>query len=919
MRFIIPILFYLVALSTTSYGQQNHVVNGNFENYIQCPNGGSQIYNCVGWSRWNGGSPDYFNTCGSLGGGAPSNWPGYQQPASGNGYVGMVDLWSYGGHTEFIHSTMTPLQVGSFYEVSISISCANLTKYATNGMAMYFFDNGPAFYASHQIIPAVTPQIHLAPNGPIKDTLNWIRFSTTFYADSAYDNVVIGGFYDTLQISIDTLGYGQYNGSYYYLDSLVVKRLDTLSYVMSDSVLCAGDTFDVPVTTYYSFNANNTFTVQLSDANGSFTSPTTIGQLVADSSDTVRCVVPLNIANGTKYQIRVKASSPAQTALYNPTTLDIHNPDSSAINITHNSPLCMGETLSLSASTNVTPTTYTWTGPNSIYSTNATISFIGAGASYNGQYYSAVKFYGCEVYDTVSVIVNTPPAKPVATGTTTICAGDSIYLSATCATNGVTYSWVGPAGYTANTQNAYRNNTTTAMAGKYIAAATIDGCSSYDTLDITIKQSPPDVQITGNTTYCSGETLSLVSGSSITGVSYSWQGPNNISANTNQLSINNIAAHSAKWYVATHELNGCTKKDSVSVTVLQTPLPPSVSYNNPICIGETLQLTANNVSGNTYKWIGPNSFSSTQRIPLITNTTAADTGLYQAVAIANGCVSDTSDIQVVMSPSPFVVIQSSKDSICQGESVTFTTLQNNTGGSPSFLWYVNAQAVSSGATYTTNSLQHNDVIRCDMTEYTKCAAPFTDPSNDIQINVLPWLAPSVSITSDKTGPVKPYHYITFTANVTKGGNNPGYQWKRNGNDIGGAKSYTWSANTLSDNDSISVEITSSYMCPQPKNAKSNGIVVQILTSIDDIESIEDFALYPNPNKGTFTVKGKLKDARAVVIEVYDIQSKLLYKDQVEKQAREFRKTINMEGASAGVYLLKLIVGANEEAIMFTIH
>jgi hypothetical protein len=66
----------------------------------------------------------------------------------------------------------------------------------------------------------------------------------------------------------------------------------------------------VPFTTSSNFTAGNVFTAQLSDANGSFASPTNIGTLTATSSGTINASIPSNTPAGTGYRIRVVASSP---------------------------------------------------------------------------------------------------------------------------------------------------------------------------------------------------------------------------------------------------------------------------------------------------------------------------------------------------------------------------------------------------------------------------------------------------------------------------------------------------------------------------------------------------------------------------------------------------------------------------------
>lgn len=72
------------------------------------------------------------------------------------------------------------------------------------------------------------------------------------------------------------------------------------------------------------FNPGNVFTVQLSNASGSFATPVTIGTLTStDSSGTILATIPGNTLSGTGYRIRVVSSSPLSGATDNGSNLII--------------------------------------------------------------------------------------------------------------------------------------------------------------------------------------------------------------------------------------------------------------------------------------------------------------------------------------------------------------------------------------------------------------------------------------------------------------------------------------------------------------------------------------------------------------------------------------------------------------------
>lgn len=297
----------------------------------------------------------------------------------------------------------------------------------------------------------------------------------------------------------------------------------------------------------------------------------------------------------------------------------------------------------------------------------------------------------------------------------------------------------------------------------------------------------------------------------------------------------------------------------------------------------------------------------------------ADTGTYKVKVTVNGCTSSETSAKVSLNPLPFVAILANPtDSVCSGEPVIFTAFPNNYGGTPAYKWFVNAQAKGTGNTFTTTSLNNGDIIRCDMTENTKCSQPYTDPSNDIKMTVLPWLAPVVSITASPSGPVKSGEYITFTAATTDAGNNPAYQWKRNGKDIVGATGSTWSANTLNDNDSISVEIMSNYKCPQPPAAVSNGIVVKVLSGINDHLQSGKLTLYPNPNTGHFILDGTLLTDTKMDIAIINAIGQKVYAGSITFLNGKLHTEIEMSEIAGGIYMLLLYAESGVESIRFRV-
>jgi hypothetical protein len=97
-----------------------------------------------------------------------------------------------------------------------------------------------------------------------------------------------------------------------------------------------------------------------------------------------------------------------------------------------------------------------------------------------------------------------------------------------------------------------------------------------------------------------------------------------------------------------------------------TILPPPVSNNGPLCVGETLNLLAETVANAAYSWTGPNGFSSTQQNPVIPNVTLANAGDYSCVITVSGQSSSPAITTVVINDLPDAVFLNSSMTVCPG-------------------------------------------------------------------------------------------------------------------------------------------------------------------------------------------------------------------------------------------------------------
>lgn len=167
--------------------------------------------------------------------------------------------------------------------------------------------------------------------------------------------------------------------------------------------------------------------------------------------------------------------------------------------------------------------------------------------------------------------------------------------------------------------------------------------------------------------------------------------------------------------------------------------------------------------------------------------------------------------------------------VCSGTSIAYTAAIQNGGTSPTYQWKRNGQAISNATTDTYISAVpvDGDVITCVINSNEACVVGSPATSNVMIENVTPILPASVSIQVSPSGEVCIGTEVTFTATPINGGAIPGYQWKKNGADIGGATSSSYVTTGLVNGDVISCVMTSGMACVSGSPATSNQIAMTV--------------------------------------------------------------------------------------------
>ena len=344
----------------------------------------------------------------------------------------------------------------------------------------------------------------------------------------------------------------------------------------------------------------------------------------------------------------------------------------------NNGPICEGATLNLTASL-IAGVTYNWTGPGGFTSNVQNPVINNAQVSNSGLYSVTVSSNGCNsAAATTDAAVRPVPPLPSITTNSPLCTGDSLQLNSGFVA-GVLYSWTGPNGFTAATQNAGRNNVTLADAGTY--TLTLIGCTNVsNSANVSVKLTPATPAANNNSPLCTGSTLNLAT-PTVAGASYSWIGPNGFSSTAQNPVISNIIAANAGNYTVTVAQNGCTSAPGSTNVNVNQPAIANAGNDQLVCASNSVVNLSGSVSGGstTGTWsssgggtFSPNNAALAGQYNLTAADKSAGTVLLTLTTTNNGvCPASSSSITITI-PQAIIVNAGPDQTICAGSTIVFS-------------------------------------------------------------------------------------------------------------------------------------------------------------------------------------------------------------------------------------------------------
>ena len=256
--------------------------------------------------------------------------------------------------------------------------------------------------------------------------------------------------------------------------------------------------------------------------------------------------------------------------------------------------------------------------------------------------------------------------------------------------NDLTYAWAGP-NYTSNQKNPPPLvDAGFQQQGTYTLVVTRGNCHS-DTAKakVVILERPEKPFISSATVFCEGATFNLVVNNVINGDRYEWfqNGSLRFTTSDNTLIIPNVPpSFQGSWHVIVYKGTCASEASDLKAIAIDNLLEVGATNSGPICLGDSVRLTATFVPNATYHWQGPDA---NQNIPPVHNPKIPARPGYYSVTITTptGCQNNTGTQVEIITP-PTITAVSSDVSPCMDGSrpIRFSPSVFPQGGNYNYVW-----------------------------------------------------------------------------------------------------------------------------------------------------------------------------------------------------------------------------------------
>ncbi len=559
----------------------------------------------------------------------------------------------------------------------------------------------------------------------------------------------------------------------------------------SDVAVCEGDNATFSVTA-----SGDDLTYQWQkdgfDISGATTSSYTVSNVISSDAGSYTCVVTNSCGNVT---------SNAATLTVNPNTAITSQPSDVTA--------CDGGTATFSVTATGSNLTYQWQKDGSDISgaINSSLTYDYVDATYAGSYTCVVSGdCGTVTSNAATLTVNPNTAITSQPSDVTACEGDNATFSVSATGSNLTYQWqkdgVAISGATSSTLTL--NNVTSTDAASYTCVVSGDcGNVTSNSATLTVNPATAITNESGSQTACDGSDVTFSVTATGSNLTYQWKkdGTNISGATSASYTISGATTSDEGTY--TCDVSGdCGNVTSSAMTLtITSSLTLGTVDDQSACPNGTATFTVTaNGTNTTYQWRkdgtnltdGGNISGATTATLTISNVSASDVAAYSCYVTSDCGDATSNNANLTLNDATAITSQPSDATACEGDNVTLTVTAS--GSNLTYQWYKSGVSISgaTSASYTMSNVTTADAS----TYYCEVSG---DCGNVTSNTVTVTVNENTAITTQpQSQDVCEGADVTFSVVAT--GSNLTYQWQKDGSDISGATSDTYSLMSVTNSD-----------------------------------------------------------------------------------------------------------------------
>jgi hypothetical protein len=343
------------------------------------------------------------------------------------------------------------------------------------------------------------------------------------------------------------------------------------------------------------------------------------------------------------------------------------------------------------------------------------------------------------------------------------------------------------------------------------------------------------------------------------------------------------------------DANGCETTETIEVAEPEV-LGAGAVVSNISCNGLTDGSITVEVTGGTFPFT-----YALDGTPTVTDTnpifSGLDAGSYVVnVVDANGCAYTAASAETIIEPTALDASASATDVNCFGDESGEIEV-TATGGTGAYSYSVNGGALTSTNTISNLAAGEYEVTVYDANQCTAVVNNVTvsQPASAVTINGL-----AANPIDEDAGGSSPYTVTGGTSPYTYSWSGPGGFTSTN-QDLTGLTSAADAGNYV-------LTVTDGNGC----------IATQTITvtGLNELNREYNISMYPNPNNGQFVLSMEGLAGESMSYSIIDNAGRIVVSKDLGNVRATRIESVDMAGAAAGIYQVRLVIGSDLHSLRF---